>query len=335
MLEWLTDDGHQAELLAFVVYLMAFDERDVELAFRAFVRRLHCLPGEGQKQTRLVDAFAARFYHDCRAQGWWRSAAAVSALVMGMFMINTMLHNSRVARKFQFDAAAWVAHNAGRNDGADFDRGMLLDIYDNVRDCEIVFQDAPHAGTSVKHGWLSVRVAGALRTRRMWVELSDGVVHVLRAPGGSGRGAVTTLRLEGARIVRNDAAQTFSIAPAEPPHKETHFAAASTWAFTTWLAACGVRAAVAVVANPVYTGPRRGSLVEVPNPVFDPNAAPAGRSYTRASQSLNDMSPVRVLNPVFVATSARRSSFQEVENPVFGHDVAVLSPHNVLSTTLN
>lgn len=345
VLEWLTDDGHQAELIAFVIYLFDFEGLDLEPAFRLFVQRLRYLPSEGQKQTRLVEAFAVRYHRDCGgARGGFRSVEAVSALAMGMFMLNTMLHNARVAKQFQFDSATWVAHNAGRNGGQDYDRGMLIDIYDNVRDDKIVFEDAAPYPSSVKHGWLSVRPAGALRTRRMWVELEGGVLHMLRAPGPA-RGAVTALRLDGARIMRHEDALGFTIAPREPPQKETHFGAASSWACQTWVAACAAVAAVApapapaavvpaVVANPVYcpAPPRRSSLVEVPNPVFD--AALGARPGMRSSLSLNDVHStgvtpeVRVLNPLFVAAS-KRSSLREVENPVFGHDPSLLSPpHN-------
>ncbi len=65
VLEWLCADGRNKELLSFVFHEFEFIGFDLELAFRFFLERLMYLPKEGQKQTRLISAFGARYFFDC------------------------------------------------------------------------------------------------------------------------------------------------------------------------------------------------------------------------------------------------------------------------------
>lgn len=311
VIDWLTEDGRDAPLLAFVTMIVHFRGLDLELAFRRFLQRIRALPSEGQKQTRLLEAFAQRFYFDNAAAGWFADSAAVCALTTGLFMLQTMLHNAHVPKKAQFDEAAWVEHNAQRNAGADFDGGMLSDLFHCVQDDEITIEESGERfPRSIKHGWLMFRPAAARRPRRVWCEVSDGVMYLLRCPGPP-KSATTLLPLDYALVARCAEDLTFSVERAnEAGVKETvFFTAASMWAWTTWLRAVESCADRPFPGVPVHDVPSAGKVTRRKS--MDPLDLSTVRRKRGATSARGEREPavvklpsppagpVQVANPVF------------------------------------
>ncbi len=77
---------------------------------------------------------------------------AATALASSLFMLHTMLHHAAVSKNFAFDLQGWLEHANGLNvdesgSPGDFDEGMLVDAFANVRDQEFVFQDGGSSNT--------------------------------------------------------------------------------------------------------------------------------------------------------------------------------------------
>jgi hypothetical protein len=311
VLEYLTEEGRNVALLAFVVFCQEFRDLDLELAFRLFLQRLRYIPTEGQKQTRLIHAFAERYYFDCASTNLFANCEAVRVLATGIFMLHTMLHNVQVAKNFQFEESMWIEHNNGRNGGEYFDEGMLKDIYCTIRDYEILLQHTDTASTfprSVKHGWLQVHHShstSSRRAKRYWGELSDGALVLLRVPGLS-KSTDRIVELDHAQLLHANAdilSVVLSFQASTSTKEILSLTFSSGWAFRTWL-----RALESCIGRP-FPGV----------PVHDePNAN--RRAQLQSSLSVGAIAvPVRVENPVFGMGSPykRRNSLVEVVNPVF------------------
>jgi hypothetical protein len=103
-------------------------------ALRRFLG-LFRLPGEAQKISRILEAFAAEHARAGSDLGQFGSADGVFVLAYSLIMLNTDLHNPAVKKKMSADD--FVRANRAINDGADFPSDFLRGLYAEIRSDEI------------------------------------------------------------------------------------------------------------------------------------------------------------------------------------------------------
>jgi brefeldin A-resistance guanine nucleotide exchange factor 1 len=129
------------------------------------------LPGEAQKISRCLEAFAQRF-HACNNAGGASSAAAAAAsgcvaadadsayvLCYSIIMLNTDLHNPQVRNKMTL--AQFIKNNRGTNAGADWPAAYLTDMYEAIAADEIRISAAGAPGGATSASWLAASRAAA------------------------------------------------------------------------------------------------------------------------------------------------------------------------------
>ncbi|CCI40210.1 unnamed protein product [Albugo candida] len=87
------------------------------------------LPGEAQKIERMVDAFAQSYFQD--SSGYFSSADTAMILSYSIIMLNTDLHNPQV-KKNKMSKVQFIKNNRGIDNGRDFPRRFLEEIYDEI-----------------------------------------------------------------------------------------------------------------------------------------------------------------------------------------------------------
>eukprot|EP00050_Salpingoeca_kvevrii_P018211 m.71807 g.71807 ORF g.71807 m.71807 type:complete len:467 (-) comp7967_c0_seq3:194-1594(-) len=110
-------------------YLELFDFRQLDLvqAMRRLFSRFS-IQGESHEIDRVIRGFASTYHEqnnmDC-------SVDAAYCLASAVLLLNTDLHNPQVERKMSLNE--FCRNLSGMRDGADFDRGLLKDIYAAIR----------------------------------------------------------------------------------------------------------------------------------------------------------------------------------------------------------
>ena len=119
-------------------YVKTFDFANTTLdaALRAFLDGFR-LPGEAQKISRFLEAFADAYF--AANPSSVADADAAYVLSYSIIMLNTDQHNPQVKNKMTLDQ--FVRNNRGTNGGADFPRATLEAIFDEIRTNEITLAD--------------------------------------------------------------------------------------------------------------------------------------------------------------------------------------------------
>ena len=119
-------------------YVKTFDFANATLdaALRAFLDGFR-LPGEAQKISRFLEAFAEAYF--AANPGSVADADAAYVLSYSIIMLNTDQHNPQVKNKMTLDQ--FVRNNRGTNGGKDFPRETLEAIFDEIRHNEITLAD--------------------------------------------------------------------------------------------------------------------------------------------------------------------------------------------------
>ena len=120
-------------------YVKTFDFTNATLdaALRAFLDGFR-LPGEAQKISRFLEAFADAYFA-ANPGGDVADADAAYVLSYSIIMLNTDQHNPQVKNKMTLDQ--FVRNNRGTNGGADFPRAVLEAIFHEISGNEIVLAD--------------------------------------------------------------------------------------------------------------------------------------------------------------------------------------------------
>jgi len=126
------------------------------------------LPGEAQKISRCLEAFAHRF-HACNSGGAGASAQpggcapadadAAYVLCYSIIMLNTDLHNPQVRSKMTLQQ--FIKNNRGTNDGKDWPASYLKEVYEAIAADEIKISAAGAPGGATSAVWLSAARAAA------------------------------------------------------------------------------------------------------------------------------------------------------------------------------
>jgi golgi-specific brefeldin A-resistance guanine nucleotide exchange factor 1 len=147
--EYLGDPkDFQVEVLNEYANLFNFESVTLDKALRTFLDGFK-LPGEAQKISRILEAYAARYFganpNSC--------ADADSAYVLSysIIMLNTDAHNKQVKKKMTLEQ--FVRNNRGTNGGKDWPKETLVSIFDSIVTDEIRLTDdaAPSLSNSAWH----------------------------------------------------------------------------------------------------------------------------------------------------------------------------------------
>ena len=115
-----------------------FTEIDFIAALRGFLGQFR-LPGEAQKIDRIMEKFAERFCLD--NPNVFRNADAAFVLVYSIIMLNTDLHNSSIKEEKKISLEEYIRNCRGINDGEDFDRAFLKNIYGQIKADQISLKE--------------------------------------------------------------------------------------------------------------------------------------------------------------------------------------------------
>ncbi|GLC38754.1 hypothetical protein PLESTM_000772100 [Pleodorina starrii] len=110
-------------------FTMGFDFAHLKFdsALRMFLESFR-LPGEAQKIDRIINAFGRHYY--ASNEDVFRHGDAAYVLAYSVIMLNTDQHNSQVKTKMTLES--FQRNLRGVNDGTDFDRLFLEDIYHSI-----------------------------------------------------------------------------------------------------------------------------------------------------------------------------------------------------------
>lgn len=123
--------------------LFDFGGRNVADGLRTLLEAFR-LPGEAQQISRITEVFASHYFSF--APKGIASSDAVYVLAFSVIMLNTDQHNPQAAkRRMQLDD--YRKNLRGVNDGQDFDQDLLAELYESIRNKEIIMPEE-HAGAA-------------------------------------------------------------------------------------------------------------------------------------------------------------------------------------------
>lgn len=125
----LPDAESQAVLSAFTPKL-DFGGQSFITGLRTFLKAFK-LPGEAQKIGRLVESFSQTYCE--QNPGVFLNSDAAYLLSFQAIMLHTDMHNPSIAEKNKMTFEALVKNVRGCNDGQDFDRAFLQEMYDQLK----------------------------------------------------------------------------------------------------------------------------------------------------------------------------------------------------------
>jgi len=110
------------------------------------------LPGEAQKISRCLEAFAHRYY-TCNLGGVAADSDSAYVLSYSLIMLNTDLHNPQVKTKMTRDQ--FVRNNRGTNGGQDWPRDVLVAMYEAIAADAIRMSAQSAVGGASGAAWLA------------------------------------------------------------------------------------------------------------------------------------------------------------------------------------
>ena len=104
------------------------------------------LPQRNPDASEVFSAFADAYFHDNCKKGTmnatpFASSDVVFAFTLFVFMLLTDFTSREIATKITLDK--WIAVNSGINDGKDFTRQFLVDVYDRLAPLKDSSPDTP------------------------------------------------------------------------------------------------------------------------------------------------------------------------------------------------
>ena len=109
-----------------------------DMGIRTFLERFR-LPGEAQKIDRMIERFANAYCE--QNPGVFVNTDAAFVLGYSVIMLNTDLHNPNIAPENRMTEEGFIKNCRGINDGGDFPREYLLDIYHRIQENAISLKE--------------------------------------------------------------------------------------------------------------------------------------------------------------------------------------------------
>ncbi|CAI5524848.1 unnamed protein product [Closterium sp. Naga37s-1] len=129
--------GHEefhVRVLGEFAKLFDFEGMALDAALRTFLEGFR-LPGEAQKISRVLEAFAERYYELAPAAYGFANHDVAYVLSYSVIMLNTDLYNGQVRRKMTEEE--FIRNNRKINDGKDLPRELLSELYHAIARNEI------------------------------------------------------------------------------------------------------------------------------------------------------------------------------------------------------
>ncbi|KAJ5945829.1 hypothetical protein N7454_002668 [Penicillium verhagenii] len=149
------------ELLGAFVDLLDFSGRNVVEALRELLSSFR-LPGESPLIERIVTTFAEHYTEKAQPEGI-ANKDALYILTYAIIMLNTELYNPNVKSQNRMSFPAFARNLRGVNDGGDFTEEFLQEIYDSIKDNEIILPDEHENKHAFDYAWkeLLLKSSGA------------------------------------------------------------------------------------------------------------------------------------------------------------------------------
>ncbi|KAJ2792073.1 GDP/GTP exchange factor for ARF [Coemansia linderi] len=145
------------EVLQAYIQQFDFSGRRLDEALRSLLGTFR-LPGESQQIERIVEAFSATYFASGPADIANKDAAFI--LSYAIIMLNTDQHSPQVKSRMKIEHFARNLRNV--NDGQDFRSGFLADVYNAIRDREIVFPEEHEGEAGFEFAWREVLAGDSL-----------------------------------------------------------------------------------------------------------------------------------------------------------------------------
>ena len=161
--EHLTKKAHDRILGAFIE-MFDFTGKRVDEALRDLLGAFR-LPGESQLIERIVTVFSEKYCASSTPEGI-ADKDAVFVLTYAIILLNTDLHNPNVKAQKKMSFDAFARNLRGVNGGSDFVQDYLLDIYESIKNNEIILPDEHDNQHAFDYAWkellLKAQTAGDL-----------------------------------------------------------------------------------------------------------------------------------------------------------------------------
>jgi brefeldin A-resistance guanine nucleotide exchange factor 1 len=164
--DFLSKKSNEGLLKAFIG-LFDFRHKRLDEALRELLSTFR-LPGESQLIERIVEAFTEKFCSD-NGSGDIADKDAAYTLTYATIMLNTDLYNPSIKPQNRMTSEAFSRNLRGVNHGKDFAREYLQEIYDSIKQEEIILPDEHDNKHAFEYAWkellMKTEAAGNLSIR--------------------------------------------------------------------------------------------------------------------------------------------------------------------------
>ncbi|KAL8818108.1 MAG: hypothetical protein Q9223_003184 [Gallowayella weberi] len=161
--EFLSKKAHDQLLRAFMD-LFDFNGKRVDEALRELLNSFR-LPGEAPLIERIVEVFSEKYCSGATPEGI-AGSDAVHVLAYAIIILNTDQHNPSVKDEKRMKQADFAKNLRGVNGGGDFNPEYLQQIYDSIRNNEIILPEEHNTARAFDYAWeellLKTHAAGDL-----------------------------------------------------------------------------------------------------------------------------------------------------------------------------
>ncbi|CAI7627566.1 unnamed protein product [Penicillium viridicatum] len=148
--EYISKRGNE-ELLEAFVDLLDFSGRNAVEALRELLSSFR-LPGESPLIERIVTTFSEHYVEKVKPDGI-ADKDALYILTYAIIMLNTELYNRNVKSQNRMTCAGFARNLRGVNGGGDFAEEFLEDIYDSIKNNEIILPDEHENKHAFDYAW--------------------------------------------------------------------------------------------------------------------------------------------------------------------------------------
>ncbi|KAJ5250545.1 hypothetical protein N7489_000955 [Penicillium chrysogenum] len=148
--EYISKRGNE-ELLGAFVDLLDFSGRNAVEALRELLSSFR-LPGESPLIERIVTTFSEHYIEKVKPAGI-ADKDALYILTYAIIMLNTELYNRNVKSQNRMTCAGFARNLRGVNGGGDFAEDFLEDIYESIKNNEIILPDEHENKHAFDYAW--------------------------------------------------------------------------------------------------------------------------------------------------------------------------------------
>lgn len=158
--DFLSKKAHDQLLRAFMD-LFDFNGKRVDEALRELLNSFR-LPGEAPLIERIVEVFSEKYCSGATPEGI-AGKDAVHVLAYAIIILNTDQHNPSVKDEKRMKQADFAKNLRGVNGGGNFDPEYLQQIYDSIRNNEIILPEEHNTARAFDYAWeeLLLKTKGA------------------------------------------------------------------------------------------------------------------------------------------------------------------------------